>query len=158
MLRWISYSPLSPLWFGFTWGWVEVEIYFLNAGICVFHNASLEENWIWTHWVLQLIVTTINVLQIWCVSSASFNHVNNLTNWPCLDAFLRQKKNICVFPIFPTESPFSRRPTQGFLLCDSMFFLFYFNFVGFRSCYYFLNIMVDHLLLWNFNSTNIGWH
>ena len=32
-----------------------------------------------------------------------------------------KKKNMCVSD-FPTDSPFSRRPTQVFLLCDSKFF------------------------------------
>ena len=35
---------------------------------------------------------------------------------------VRQKKNMCVSD-HPTDSPFSRRPTQVFLLCDSNFFL-----------------------------------
>ena len=35
---------------------------------------------------------------------------------------LGQTKNMCVSD-FPTDSPFSRRPTQVFLLCDSKIFI-----------------------------------
>ena len=38
------------------------------------------------------------------------------------EKYLKAKKlNMCVSD-HPTDSPFSRRPTQGFLLCDSKFF------------------------------------
>ena len=39
----------------------------------------------------------------------------------CVSEALGQKKNMCVSD-FPTDSPFSRRPTHVFLVCDSKFF------------------------------------
>ena len=47
----------------------------------------------------------------------------NTINGNCILSLisLRPNKNMCVSD-FPTDSPFSRRPTHVFLLCDSKFF------------------------------------